>query len=897
MHRAHRILLTGALLAAGLATLTVTSTIFLDRASAAQQAGLVSGNAPAEIQPDSRDLPNLTWYLLDGWDFEVIPRDDHDTTVDWAPLPPILPGNEYGTYLNCAMWNASATPTPSGGFVWRYYVDDINIGMYGLSVPLPAWEWLAHFNYGPEYIRGGRRTFEVRLDADHDVTESNEFDNNIAYQFVWTPYELTIGDRITRSAPADRVGGWGSIPGSEIAWYNCDGLRFATLGWWNAVWIRPENDADDFDCRLHAASTGSRNGFTTNVGASNRPAGYIDGVIANRNTLDYQEWDVGVISNGTGESDYDAEWVQSVPFSFGNPLDTTVPYGQAIQLWEFNLDPAETGLVAFVLETEDPLTGLWLYYYDNEFTSGGIEDHDGFGWTVDGLYRGFREITEPGFHCVAIIRDPFLPTGYLDYRLIISPAKPDFTPNTPSGWHSACVPRPDTAGAPTGVDLPDTLHGNSTATYPNLAMRNDSQVPCPDGSQMAVYWEYDEQSLNWVGYSPVEGWDTIEHNGTVADLVPGGRHTYTLRIDKYDVVDELDEEDNFYGEQYCWSPLEIELGTVTTRDMPADRTAGWNTIGSGELEWYNCDGLRLPGSSNFWSALAVLPVDASDDVDVRLHEVLVGVKDGFAGDLDYSDFGAGESDFVLVNFNETSHRAFDVGVVTIAGEGTYRLQAAVEQYLGYFPDGTYGPYEIVSGNIVDLHEMYLEAGEYQVVLDNQSGSVSLGMTLHVADAAYMWKGQYVTGGMAFGSGPGAHESFAVTVPANDFYCLSVWKEGSADLSHDASYQLHIHPDWVAVPETDQPPSVTRLAGVYPNPFNPQTMVAFDLARETFVDLCVYDVGGRKVRTLVAERTPAGRFQVRWDGKDDHGAPVSSGVYLARLIAGEVRGVEKMVLIK
>jgi len=887
-----------ALLVVGSTALTVTQTFVTDRALAAEHANGAADGAQEEIQHDNRDLPNLTWFLSAGWDFEIVPRDDDDATVHSVPLTPTLPGNQQGTYWNSHIRNASSTDMTEG-FVWRIHVDDdsphIDFGY--TTTALPGWYAVHSLNKGPRTVRGGRHTFELRIDPDNNIAESDEWDNNIAYQFVWLPYMLTNGVTITRDALPDRAGAWGAVPSSEVLWYNCDGLRFATQGWWNAVWIDAHDADDDYDCRIHEVSTGSRNGFATNLGSSTRPAGYIDAVVANRNTMGNVNWDVSVISTGAGDGDYDARWVQSESFNFGYPVDLTMPAGEAIQLWEFLLDPTLTGWVMFELEADDPVDGLWLYYYDNEFGTGGMNDYDGFGWTTDGHFRGFREITEPGYHCVAIIRDPYLGDTALDYTLNITIGRPDFTPRTPPSWHSACVPRPDTDGTPTSVDLPDTLHGNFTNTYPNIAMRNNSPVPYPDPDPyMKMYWEYDEIPLSWVGFNPIDGWDAIEYNGTVANNIPGGRHTYTLRIDKNDEINEADEENNIYGEQYCWSALEFDVGTAISRPLPAHRTAGWNTIGSGEWAYYNCDGLRILEDNNYWSAMAVMPVSGDEDVDVRLHEALVGVKDGFGNILNWSDFSWGQSDFVLVNFNETSERDFDTGVTTITGAGTYRAHSVVEEYLATYPDGTYGPYDIVSGNILDLHEMYLEAGEYLFELDNQS-AVSLGMTLHPSTVAYQWKGMGVTGGIAYGSGPGADETFTVTIAATDYYCLSVWKEGSSDLFHDAPYQLHILPDALSVPSTEETPTVTRLTGVYPNPFNPQTSVAFDLAQDDFVDLCVYNLSGRRVRTLVAERTPAGSHQVQWDGNNDHGAPVPSGVYLARLIAGPVRGLEKMVLIK
>ena len=83
----------------------------------------------------------------------------------------------------------------------------------------------------------------------------------------------------------------------------------------------------------------------------------------------------------------------------------------------------------------------------------------------------------------------------------------------------------------------------------------------------------------------------------------------------------------------------------------------------------------------------------------------------------------------------------------------------------------------------------------------------------------------------------------------------------------------------------------------PNPFNPETMIRFATAQAGRVTLVVYDVHGARVRTLVNEWMPAGSFRSRWDGRNDHGTAVASGVYLYELREGGNRISRKMSLLK
>ncbi len=84
---------------------------------------------------------------------------------------------------------------------------------------------------------------------------------------------------------------------------------------------------------------------------------------------------------------------------------------------------------------------------------------------------------------------------------------------------------------------------------------------------------------------------------------------------------------------------------------------------------------------------------------------------------------------------------------------------------------------------------------------------------------------------------------------------------------------------------------------FPNPFNPSTTIAFSIAEPGRVRLGIYDVAGRLVRTLVDERTSADHYIVEWDGYDNRGARVSSGVYFYRIVAGKHTQTRKMVLVE
>ncbi|MCF7869463.1 MAG: carboxypeptidase regulatory-like domain-containing protein, partial [Candidatus Cloacimonetes bacterium] len=93
------------------------------------------------------------------------------------------------------------------------------------------------------------------------------------------------------------------------------------------------------------------------------------------------------------------------------------------------------------------------------------------------------------------------------------------------------------------------------------------------------------------------------------------------------------------------------------------------------------------------------------------------------------------------------------------------------------------------------------------------------------------------------------------------------------------------------------PAVTSLEGNYPNPFNPTTTINFGLHEEGFVSLIVYNIKGEKVRTLVQEKLSADYYSVIWDGSDDNGKQVSSGIYFYNLNTVNYTKTNKMILLK
>ena len=108
--------------------------------------------------------------------------------------------------------------------------------------------------------------------------------------------------------------------------------------------------------------------------------------------------------------------------------------------------------------------------------------------------------------------------------------------------------------------------------------------------------------------------------------------------------------------------------------------------------------------------------------------------------------------------------------------------------------------------------------------------------------------------------------------------------------------LAISPDIIS-PVEDGLPQATRLLGNVPNPFNPQTTIMFETSQTGPVVLTIHDVRGHKVAELLRQNLAAGHHQLTWNGRDATGRSVASGLYFARLQAGGVQELMKMMLVR
>jgi len=142
--------------------------------------------------------------------------------------------------------------------------------------------------------------------------------------------------------------------------------------------------------------------------------------------------------------------------------------------------------------------------------------------------------------------------------------------------------------------------------------------------------------------------------------------------------------------------------------------------------------------------------------------------------------------------------------------------------------------------------------------------------------------------------PLLEDSVSVMIYSWNVYASDPWdstasSNGPRSLTIDVSGLLAL--DGIGLPE------VFALHNNYPNPFNPVTNITYDIPEVAQVTLEIYNVSGQKVRTLAQGQHEPGRYRIQWNATNDYGNPLSSGMYIYRIRAGDFVSVKKLILMK
>ena len=181
--------------------------------------------------------------------------------------------------------------------------------------------------------------------------------------------------------------------------------------------------------------------------------------------------------------------------------------------------------------------------------------------------------------------------------------------------------------------------------------------------------------------------------------------------------------------------------------------------------------------------------------------------------------------------------------------------------------------------------VYLGRGTFVVHAESGGSPIDGALVCLWKDGDVYEVGETVSGDASFALAPASPGTLLVTVSHRNH----VPYEGEAAVAYD---QTSVQPEELVAPAR------LALTSVLPNPFGPTTAIAYSVpAGAARVHLDVYNCRGQRVRTLVdAEKAP-GTYQVSWDGSDDRGHAVASGIYFCEIRSGTERHVRKVALIR
>jgi hypothetical protein len=109
--------------------------------------------------------------------------------------------------------------------------------------------------------------------------------------------------------------------------------------------------------------------------------------------------------------------------------------------------------------------------------------------------------------------------------------------------------------------------------------------------------------------------------------------------------------------------------------------------------------------------------------------------------------------------------------------------------------------------------------------------------------------------------------------------------------------VYLLSDLLDLNSDEQFPSEFSLDSPYPNPFNPNTSISYDIAKTGQIHLAVYDLNGRLIKTLKNGEAKRGYYSVIWDAKDENGAGVSTGIYFIKLTSLSLLETQKVLYLK
>jgi hypothetical protein len=458
------------------------------------------------------------------------------------------------------------------------------------------------------------------------------------------------------------------------------------------------------------------------------------------------------------------------------------------------------------------------------------------------------------------------------------------------------------------LDLYIANNGNSNRLFENTGGSfTDATVP----------------PLDDLGYGHCVAWADYDQDGHVDLYLSNGGANKLFRNNGgvFEDVTSGPLADAAWSEGVGWADYDndgdLDLYLVnynTTNKMLRNDGGSFSDVSSGPL-----------GAAGWGKGLAWGDYDNDEDLDLYIVNeganlllrndgggTFVDVTSGLLGDdgwgrgaswIDYDNDA--DLDLFIANYG-TGNKLLrnDDGVFADAtsqpmAEADYAQGAA---FADYDLDGDLDVYLAVRNNRNKLLNNNLSSGHHWLHLDldgTTSNASAIGARVRLVSGGRS-QIREVSGGSGFCTQNSLAVEFGLGQHTSADTIEIRWPSGTMDRLFDvaADTLLRIEEGVTSAGDPYTDPLDYMVYANFPNPFNPTTVIGYDLPKEQEVELRIFDVSGRLVRDLVDGMSQeAGRHLITWDGRDNYGHQVSSGVYFYRLEAGPFREARKMVLLR
>ncbi|HPM03611.1 MAG TPA: FlgD immunoglobulin-like domain containing protein [Candidatus Cloacimonadota bacterium] len=274
-------------------------------------------------------------------------------------------------------------------------------------------------------------------------------------------------------------------------------------------------------------------------------------------------------------------------------------------------------------------------------------------------------------------------------------------------------------------------------------------------------------------------------------------------------------------------------------------------------------------------------------------------------------FNTGSFSFRLQAYNTSSYNTYDGVTATVlesvpaTGSVNYTLDAAK-----FYGIRIYGASGLVNYSVTlsGTATLPVELSSFNAFLTNtnnvslnwtsQSESNMVGYNVFRANSNQQSDAVKINPAIIAATNTSSEQNYSFTdhsIDAGEYY---YWLQ-SVEANNETAFHGPVHVNYN--PGTGMPDPEYQykhfLKGAYPNPFNPSTSIQYELAEAANVEIVIFNAKGQKVRTFNQSHNNKGTYDVLWDGLDENGTSVNSGVYFYRMTAGKSVQSKKMLLVK